>query len=84
MPGPPVTPYRPTVANRAQLPYPGQVELELGGLASKFDAGGRRQSLPYALKLAFSSQWGIVLSGEAAVSLSGAPGQARAAWVTPT
>ncbi len=28
-----VTPYRPSLSNPAQLPSPGQLELELGGLA---------------------------------------------------
>ncbi len=65
--GPPITPYRPSVSSPAQLPAAGQLELELGGLSSKSD-DGRRNSLPYALKLGFNEQWGIVLVGEAYVS----------------
>ncbi|WP_229218582.1 transporter [Rugamonas brunnea] len=63
----PVTPYRPSVSSPAQLPYPGQLELELGGLATKAD-GEHRNSLPYALKLAFNDNWGVVVGGEAWVS----------------
>jgi hypothetical protein len=62
-----VTPYRPSVSTPAQLPVPGQLELELGGLAMK-DSGNRRDSLPYQLKLAFSKEWGVLLGGEAYVS----------------
>jgi hypothetical protein len=65
--GPPVTPYRPSVSSPAQLPAAGQLELELGGLSSKSD-DGRRNSLPYALKLGFNQQWGVVLVGEGYVS----------------
>lgn len=64
--GAPVLPYRPSVASPAQLPVPGQLELELGGLSSKTDQV-RRASLPYALKLAFTPQWGVLLEGEALV-----------------
>jgi hypothetical protein len=64
---PPVTPYRPSVASPAQLPAPGQLELELGGLSTK-DGSERRNSLPYLFKLAFSDQWGVLLGGEAYVS----------------
>ncbi|WP_229219878.1 transporter [Rugamonas fusca] len=63
----PVTPYRPSVSSPAQLPYPGQLELEVGGLATRAD-GGHRNSLPYALKLGFSDSWGVVVGGEAWVS----------------
>jgi hypothetical protein len=62
-----VTPYRPSVSTPAQLPVPGQLELELGGL-SIHDNGGRRDSLPYQLKLAFTNEWGVLLGGEAYVS----------------
>lgn len=64
--GPAVLPYRPSVASPAQLPAPGQLELELGGLDNK-TGEARRASLPYALKLAFSPEWGVLLEGEAAV-----------------
>jgi hypothetical protein len=64
---PPVLPYRPSLSSPAQLPAPGQLELELGGLASR-DGAARRASLPYTLKLAFSPEWGVLLGGEAWVS----------------
>jgi hypothetical protein len=64
---PPVTPYRPSVASPAQLPAPGQLELEMGGLSEKSDKE-RRNSLPYTLKLAFSEEWGVLLGGDAFVS----------------
>jgi len=64
---PPVLPYRPSVSSPAQLPAPGQLELELGGLASR-DGAARRASLPYTLKLAFSPEWGVLLGGEAWVA----------------
>jgi hypothetical protein len=64
--GPPVTPYRPSVSSPAQLPAPGQLELELGGLRNK--AGdSRRDSLPWLAKLALSDEWGVLLGGEARV-----------------
>lgn len=65
--GPPVTPYRPSIASPAQLPAPGQLEFEIGGLSEK-DDGDRRGSLPYLFKLAFSEEWGVLLGGDAYVS----------------
>ncbi|MBP1205270.1 hypothetical protein JOD97_003312 [Duganella sp. 1411] len=65
--GPPITPYRPSVSSPAQLPAPGQLEFEIGGLSSKSD-DDRRASLPYTFKLAFNEQWGVVIGGEAYVS----------------
>jgi len=61
-----ITPYRPSVSSPAQLPVPGQLELELGGLHARSD-GARRSSAPYAFKLAFSKEWGVVIGGEAHV-----------------
>ena len=61
-----ITPYRPSVSSPAQLPVPGQLEFELGGLHVRSDAA-RRSSLPYQLKLAFSPQWGVLVGGEAQV-----------------
>jgi len=61
-----ITPYRPSVSSPAQLPVPGQLEAELGGLRARSD-DARRTSLPYALKLAFSKEWGVVIGGEAHV-----------------
>jgi hypothetical protein len=62
----PITPYRPSVSSPAQLPAPGQLEFELGGLRTRSD-DARRTSLPYQLKLAFSPQWGVLVGGEAHV-----------------
>jgi len=62
-----VTPYRPSVSSPAQLPAPGQLELELGGLNTKLD-DDHRASLPYTFKLAFSETWGVLVGGEALVS----------------
>ena len=61
-----ITPYRPSVSSPAQLPAPGQLEIELGGLHAR-SGEARRSSLPFALKLAFSNEWGAVVSGEAHV-----------------
>lgn len=62
-----VTPYRPSVSTPAQLPSPGQLEFELGGLASSFSGAAPRDSLPYTFKLAFTDEWGVLLGGEAYV-----------------
>ncbi|OEZ86630.1 hypothetical protein JAB6_13940 [Janthinobacterium sp. HH104] len=64
--GDPVLPYRPSVTSPAQLPVPGQLEFEAGGLLSKTD-DTRRASLPYAFKLAFTPEWGVLLEGEGVV-----------------
>ncbi len=66
--GPPVLPYRPTVSSPAQLPAPGQLELELGGQSIKTDEQ-RRDSVPYQFKLAFTENWGVLLGGDAYVWL---------------
>ena len=65
--GPPITPYRPSVSSPAQLPAPGQLEFELGGLSTKTD-DDRRASLPYTFKLGFNEQWGVLIGGEGYVS----------------
>jgi hypothetical protein len=65
--GDPVTPYRPSVSSPAQLPVPGQLELELGGIHARTGGDARRTGLPYLLKLAFDDQWGVLLGGEAYV-----------------
>ena len=66
----PVTPYRPSVSTPAQLPAPGQLELEFGALDSKLD-DSRRASLPYTLKLAFTPEWGVLVEGEGLVNQTG-------------
>ena len=61
---PGINAYRPTVSNPATLPAPGRLELEFGSLHVK--AGGARgDSLPYLFKLGFSTQWGILVGGDA-------------------
>lgn len=72
----PVTPYRPSVSSPAQLSAAGQLEFELGGLGSQ-DSGTRRYSLPYSFKLAFDSDWGVVLGGEGLVSAPDDSGRLR-------
>ena len=59
-----VTPYRPSVSNPAELPTPGQLELEFGGLHEKMGSA-RNDSLPYLFKLGFSKEWGLLLGGDA-------------------
>jgi hypothetical protein len=82
----PITPYRPSVSSPAQLPVPGQLEAELGGLRMRND-DMRRSSLPATLKLAFSKEWGVVVSGEAHVwsrdlTMPGDAGRAQGAGDT--
>ena len=64
--GPSVVPYRPSVSTPAQLSAPGYLELEAGGLRSTGPGDGNsRLTLPYTLKLAFTPDWGIRISGDA-------------------
>lgn len=65
---PAVVPYRPSVTSPAQLPAPGWLELEAGGLHARGPGDERRSSLPLTLKLAWTPDWGVVLGGEALVS----------------
>lgn len=57
------TPYRPTVANPAELSAPGWLELEAGWIDSH-GSGVSHKGLPYTAKLAFDEDWGILLGGE--------------------
>jgi hypothetical protein len=68
-----VTPYRPSVSSPAQLPAVGQLEFESGFLSAKVD-DGRRDSLPVLFKLAFSEQWGVLVGGDAYVSMRDSSG----------
>lgn len=68
---PAITPYRPSVSTPAQLPAPGQLEFELGGIAAR-GTDSRTDSLPYTFKLAFDQQWGVLVSGNAFVRQRGA------------
>ncbi|MCK9688786.1 transporter [Scleromatobacter humisilvae] len=75
--GPAVVPYRPSVSTPAQLSAPGYLELEAGGLRAAGPARGMsRTSLPYALKLAFTPDWGIRVGGDAWVRQA-EPGDAQ-------
>ncbi|MET0382920.1 MAG: transporter [Burkholderiaceae bacterium] len=73
-----VVPYRPSVSTPAQLSAPGVLELEVGGLRAAGPHGGAsRLSLPYTLKLAFTSDWGIRVGGDAWVRDADGTGGAR-------
>jgi hypothetical protein len=74
--GPPITPYRPTVSDPAQLPAPGQLELELGGQRTS-GSGANRTSPPYLLKLAFNDEWGLLIGGDAYVWMQQDGGRAE-------
>jgi hypothetical protein len=74
--GAPILPYRPSVSSPAQLPSPGQLEFELGGLRTN-DGASRRSSVPYLFKLAFSNEWGLLLGGDAHVWTQGDDGRSR-------
>lgn len=67
---PSVTPYRPTVSNPAVLSQPGWLELETGWNQARAKDGSKSANLPYTLKYAFSSDFGILLGGDAYVSQS--------------
>ncbi len=71
---PAVTPYRPTVSVPAALSAPGWLEVEAGLQSSRADDPHRRDSLPYALKLAFTPDWGIRVTGDAVVHVQSADG----------
>jgi hypothetical protein len=72
---PSVTPYRPSVSTPAELSAPGYLEFELGALQTP--APQRRDSLPYAAKLAFDEDWGLRVAGEAWVRTRDAAGAVR-------
>ena len=63
---PEVTAYRPSISNPAELPTPGQLELEFGLLHQR-QGSARDDSLPYLFKLAFTKEWGVLLGGDAHV-----------------
>ena len=76
-----ITPARPSVSSPAQLSRPGQLELELGGLQVR-SGEARREGLPYLIKLAVSKEWGLLLGGDAYVSMR--DGGSRASGVGDT
>jgi hypothetical protein len=65
---PSVTPYRPTVSNPADLPVPGWIEGEFGGLHTSGEDHSRADSVPWLLKYAFDENHGLLLGGNAYVS----------------
>ncbi|MGB8855071.1 MAG: transporter [Burkholderiales bacterium] len=67
------TPYRPSVSAPAALSAPGWLEVEMGGQRLK-EGETRRDSLPFALKLAFSPDWGLRVGGEASIRARAADG----------
>jgi len=73
---PAVTPYRPSVSTPAALSAPGWLEIEAGLQSSRGVNRLRRESLPYALKLAFTPDWGLRIGGDAVVRQRDADGSA--------
>jgi len=70
---PAATPYRPTVSTPAALSAPHWLEGEFGGLLILDRSSGElshRASAPYALKYAFTDDWGIRIIGEGIVHAS--------------
>jgi len=65
---PSVTPYRPTVSNPADLPVPGWLEGEFGGLHTSGEDHSRADSVPWLLKYAFDENRGLLLGGNAYMS----------------
>lgn len=57
-------PYRPTVANPANLSAPGWLELELGAQRVKGGENKWRDSYPALAKLALTENWGVMLGGD--------------------
>ena len=62
---PSATPYRPTVSTPATLSSPRWLELELGGQHAHGGESSQHINLPYALKYAFTADWGIRAGGDA-------------------
>src|SRR5258706_13636148 len=68
---PSVTPYRPTVSNPADLPVPGWLEAEFGGLRTFGEDRSSSDNGPWLLKYAFDENHGLLLGGNAYVSAQG-------------
>ena len=62
---PTATPYRPTISNPADLPVPGWLELELGGLHVSGADGADLDTVPWLLKYAFDENSGVLFGGNA-------------------
>jgi hypothetical protein len=60
---PTVTPYRPTVSNPAELPFPRRLEIEAGWIRTALGDSSRR-ALPFLAKMAFNPDWGVMLGGD--------------------
>lgn len=69
---PSATPYRPTVSNPADLPFPGHFEIEAGWQSTEGGADKRRSSAPWLLKYAFTENFGVLVGGESALSVTSA------------
>jgi len=63
--GPPVVPYRPSVATPADLPAPGWPELEAGLSWAKGGDTARSQSSPVTFKLAWNESWAVLIGTDA-------------------
>ena len=61
---PSATPYRPTVSTPANLSEPGWVELEMGGQRTNDGSSAHRDNILYALKYAFTPDWGVRVGGD--------------------
>ena len=72
---PTAVPYRPTVSNPADLPVPGWLEAEFGGLRVLGEDRSRADSAPWLVKYAFDENHGLLLGGNAYVA-ERAPGEA--------
>ena len=64
---PAVTPYRPTISNPANLPIPGWIEGEFGGLHIAGKDGSHNDSVPWLLKYGFDENHGLLIGGNAYV-----------------
>lgn len=61
---PAATPYRPSVSSPAALPVPGWLDMEFGWQRASGGGDKRRDSIPFAAKLAFNDAWGVVVGSE--------------------
>ena len=71
---PTFTPYRPTASNPADLPAPGWLEAEFGGLRVFGEDHSRSESVPWLLKYAFDEDHGVLIGGNA-YAAQAAPGE---------